>query len=281
MDSKNSFSEFQKAVMIGLIGLLMIKISQIQSALDGGGEKKIGYYKVDGFCQEFNTVFEFYGDYWHAHPDLFPDGNAQHPTRKHDDKDNTPFTMKEIRDYDRQHLQYIQDRGYNVEIIWESNWNTLVENCPEIKTYISQLRTFTHFKNTLTQDQIIQYIQDGHLFGFVECDIHTPEHLKDYFSEMTPTVKNTEVSLKDVGKHMQEYAKQHNIKDVPLCLLIGSYFGKKIGLATPLLKWYLEHGLVITRIYTVIEYVPNAALKDSLFKFLKPDFMEIVIHGML
>ena len=97
--------------------------------------------------------------------------------------------MKEIRDYDHQHLQYIQDRGYNVEIIWESNWNTLVENRPEIKTYISQLRTFTHFINTLTQDQIIQYIKDGHLFGFVECDIHTPEHLKDYFSEMTLFLK--------------------------------------------------------------------------------------------
>ena len=60
---------------------------------------------------------------------------------------------------------------------------------------------------------------------------------------------------------MQEYAKQHNIKDVPRRLLIGSYFGKKIGLTTPLLKWYLEHGLVITRIYTV-EYIPNAAFSS-------------------
>ena len=47
---------------------------------------------------------------------------------------------------------------------------------------------------------------------------------------------------------MQEYAKEHKIKDVPRRLLIGSYFGKKIGRVTPLLKWYLEHGLIITRI---------------------------------
>ena len=79
---------------------------------------------------------------------------------------------------------------------------------------------------------------------------------------MTPIFKNTEVSLKDVGQHMQKYAKQHNITDVPRRLLISSYFGKKIGLATPLLKWYLENDLVITRIYTVVDYVPNAALKD-------------------
>ena len=44
---------------------------------------------------------------------------------------------------------------------------------------------------------------------------------------MTPIFKNTEVSLKDIGEFMQEYAKQQNIKDVPRSLLIGSYFGKK------------------------------------------------------
>ena len=61
---------------------------------------------------------------------------------------------------------------------------------------------------------------------------------------------------------MQEYAKEHNIKDIPCPLLIGSYFGKKIGLSTPLLKWYLNHGLVITHIYTVVEYIPNAAFNS-------------------
>ena len=75
---------------------------------------------------------------------------------------------------------------------------------------------------------------------------------------MIPIFKNTEVSLKDVGQHMQEYAKEHKIKDIPILLLIGSYFGKKIGLSTPLLKWYLNHGLVITHIYTIVEYIPNA-----------------------
>ena len=73
---------------------------------------------------------------------------------------------------------------------------------------------------------------------------------------------------------MQEYAKQHNIEDVPRRLLIESYSGKKIGLATPLLKWYLEHGLVITRIYTVIEYVSNAALKDFTVQVA-----ETLLHG--
>ena len=79
---------------------------------------------------------------------------------------------------------------------------------------------------------------------------------------MTPILKNVDICLDDVGEFMQEYAKQHNIKDVPCRLLIGSYFRKKIGLTTPLLKWYLEHGLLITRIYTIVKYIPNAAFSS-------------------
>lgn len=39
--------------------------------------------------------------------------------------------------------------------------------------------------------------------------------------------------------------------------LIGSYFGAKILLATPLIRWYLEHGLEVTHIYQVVEYKPG------------------------
>ena len=83
---------------------------------------------------------------------------------------------------------------------------------------------------------------------------------------MTPTFKNDDVCLDDVGEFMQNYAKEHSIKDVPCRLLTGSYFGKKIGLSTPLLKWYLEHGIVITNIYTVIEYIPNAAFNSFMMQ---------------
>ena len=37
--------------------------------------------------------------------------------------------------------------------------------------------------------------------------------------------------------------------------------GEKILLATPLLKWYLEHGLEVTHVYQVIEYTPKPCLK--------------------
>ena len=92
---------------------------KIQSAFHGG-EKRIGKYKVDGYCQEQNKVFEFHSDYWHAHPSMFPDENALHPSIKH--KDQTPKTIKEVREYDREKLEYLEGKGYTVEIIWEHQW---------------------------------------------------------------------------------------------------------------------------------------------------------------
>ena len=142
------------------------------------------------------------------------------------------------------------------------NWQALLTQRPDIKSYLSQHHTHTHFKKYLTQDQIIQYIKDGHLFGFVKCDIEVPDHLKEYFSEMTPVLKNVNICSDDIGEFMQNYAKEPSIKDVPCRLLIGSYFRKKIRLTTPLLKWYLEHGLLITRIYTIVKYIPNAAFSS-------------------
>ena len=84
---------------------------KIQSAFHGG-EKRIGRYKVDGYCQEQNKVFEFHGDYWHAHPSMFPDENALHPSIKH--KDQTPKTIKVVREYDREKVKTIQ---------WKSSGN--------------------------------------------------------------------------------------------------------------------------------------------------------------
>ena len=55
---------------------------------------------------------------------------------------------------------------------------------------------------------------------------------------------------------MQTFAEEENIMSQPRRSLVGSYFGEKTLLATPLIKWYLEHGLEVTRIYQVVEYTP-------------------------
>ena len=78
---------------------------------------------------------------------------------------------------------------------------------------------------------------------------------------MCPIFKNTEISRDDIGEYMQTFAEEQNIMPQPRRSLIGSYFGEKILLATPLIKWYLAHGLEVTHIYQVVEYTPVPCFK--------------------
>ena len=107
---------------------------------------------------------------------------------------------------------------------------------------------------TMSLQTILDAVKNEKLFGCVECDIHVPEHLCEKFSEMCPIFKNTEISRDDIGEYMEAYAEENNIMSRPRRSLIGSMVGEKILLATPLLKWYLEHGLEVTRVYQVRVY---------------------------
>ncbi|GMF29417.1 unnamed protein product [Phytophthora lilii] len=98
---------------------------------------------------------------------------------------------------------------------------------------------------------IISDIVNDKIFGFLDCDIRFPPHLKEWFSEMTPIFKNTLIDCSGenvIGQHMFDYneaRKQSRAK--PVRKLIGSYFGEKILIYAPLLKWYIAHGMEITK----------------------------------
>jgi hypothetical protein len=106
-------------------------------------------------------------------------------------------------------------------------------------------------------------------FGFVECDIETPEYLKDYFKEMTPIFKIDIIKPTGelIGDFMADVGKKENRK--PSRKLFGSYFGRKILIYTPLLKWYLSHGMVVTKVYTFVKC--HAARPFKRFGEMVPD----------
>ena len=120
---------------------------------------------------------------------------------------------------------------------------------------------------TMTLQTILGAVKNETLFGCIECDIHVPEHLREHFSEMCPIFKNTEISRDNIGEFMEAYAEENDIMKRPRRSLIGSMIGEKILLATPLLKWYLEHGLEVTHVYQVIEYTH---LNHSVMLYLMP-----------
>ena len=100
----------------------------------------------------------------------------------------------------------------------------------------------------MTQDEILADVCKGHLFGTVECEVSVPDHLKDYFGELQQVFKNTDITRSDISDFMRTFAEDHGILTTSRRTLVASYFDKKTLLTTPLLLWYLKHGLVISHI---------------------------------
>ena len=93
------------------------------------------------------------------------------------------------------------------------------------------------------------------VFGFAQVDIEVPEDLYDKFEEMAPLFVVQEIFEELVPEHMKEYKAETGRKTVKgTKKLCGVMKAEKILLYTPLIKWYLEHGLKITAVYQLIEY---------------------------
>ena len=96
--------------------------------------------------------------------------------------------------------------------------------------------------------------EDFGLFGLTQVDIHIPEGLKDKFRDLPPIYKSFSVSKEDAGPHMAQFWEDAGVVSQPWWSLIVSYFGGQVLIPTPLLRWYLLNGLVVTCLYLQMQY---------------------------
>ena len=89
------------------------------------------------------------------------------------------------------------------------------------------------------------------------CDIEVPESLRANFANFPPIFKNTVVSQSDIGDLMKTYAEAEGIMSQPRKMLIFSFSLQNGTLITPLMLFYLQLGLVCTKIHRFVEYTPK------------------------
>ena len=112
------------------------------------------------------------------------------------------------------------------------------------------------------QDEIIQNVLNDKLFGFFEVDIEVPEQKRKRFSEFCPLFVISEVPEEQIPQHMKDYKINTGRKMIKNNKkLLGVMKAEKILLYSPLLKWYLNHGLQVTKIHRYISYISGRPFK--------------------
>ena len=116
--------------------------------------------------------------------------------------------------------------------------------------------------NPEEQDEIIQNVLNDKLFGFFEVDIKVPEQKRKRFSEFCPLFVISEVPEDQIPQHMKDYKINTGRKMIKNNKkLLGVMKDEKILLYSPLLKWYLNHGLQVTKIHRYISYTSGRPFK--------------------
>ena len=79
---------------------------------------------------------------------------------------------------------------------------------------------------------------------------------------MSPLFCTNDIPFEAIGHHMQEHVKAYYLPWATRRLLVRGMKGKQMLIATPLLRWYLKHGMVVTKIYQVVEFQAQRCFKD-------------------
>ena len=227
-----------------------------------GKERSLGnrHIRVDGYCSSQRLAFQFHGCAFHGHNCALTKGLTHHPYKKDVTQQELYNKTKEIS------LYLTQDLEISLVEMWECEWERLKTSRDNIRNFV--LSNFPPYVSPFPNPDkidvplIIRFVKEKKFFGLVQCDIKVPPHLENYFEELQPIFKNTKISRNDIGDFMKIYAEQNKILSQPRRTLVGSYWAKGIMLITPLLEWYLNHGLVVTDIQQIIEYKPVACFQN-------------------
>ena len=223
---------------------------KIESNVTTGRQKKIDCFSVDGICYHCNIVFEAIGCYFHYCP-----CQEARPSLS----DNEIMRGIKKREQDQMRKEYIQQKGYKIIEMWEcESWSLYKTDAP-VKSYV---RANFPYKQPLSEEQLLQGITDGRLFGYVQCDIEVPEHMHDYFSIFPPIFKNTVVSRNDLGELIKEYAEKEGIMPQPRRMRISSFILTNDTIITPLLLFYLKLGLVCEKFHRFVQYTPRRCFNN-------------------
>ena len=248
----------------------------IQHKLNSGKEFPVGPYLLDGFSVAKNAKgepiskgYEFHGCWTHGHdPEKCGFNRDVEGNPKFSTTDRTIEMQKRKRKATLEREKYIRKRKIELNVIYECEFAQLKKDNPEIRNSINDMfpQFYLKYPRPVSTKTILDNVENGTLTGFVQVDIRVPEKWSkgkerdvspyDYFSEMAPIFCNSEVHFDDWGPTMQSYSLSHDsgMFSDSRKLLVGGMAAKKIFLATNLLKWYLDRGLEVTRVYDVVEY---------------------------
>lgn len=278
-------------------------------AQNSGREVTVLGRKVDGYHHETRTVFQFHGCYWHAHfcVDVDPA-----------DAKKVEFLRRRRQDTETSDRLFAESNDYNLEVIYECEFLRQMAANPELREFyenwdptfmVKGKKKKKKKKTKLKQEDVLDAIADGRLFGVAVVAVSVPSTWsgafshpvlspREYFEMFPPVFQNRLVSYDDVGEFMQKCIRKRQLTDKlkkvlaqyqqrcrdqgrganrrellrlvakvrftkpPARRLLVSLLGSdRLVVTTPLVQWYMAHGLEVT-VLEMLQYRAEPCFKS-------------------
>jgi hypothetical protein len=102
---------------------------------DGKEVKLLGRYRVDGYDAKTKTVYEFHGCFWHGCERCVKNRDEIQPVQK--------LTYDYIYQRTKAREEKLRNAGFNVQVMWECEWENLKKSDDSVKAIVSKIHIKT------------------------------------------------------------------------------------------------------------------------------------------
>jgi len=179
---------------------------EIQHAMNGGEYLIPGSnYRADGYCVATNTIYEFHGDIYHGNPMLFSRNDIS-------EIDNTK-TYGELYDNTLMKEQFIRDNGYNLVVLWESEYDSTLKHTQQLQQIIDFITTY-NINIVVTSEYDILLPDLKIAINYRSLVLHTHNKLGDmeYHKRYHTQATEHNIRLITIFSHEWKYSKT-KVKD--------------------------------------------------------------------
>ena len=182
--------------------------------------------------------------------------------------------LKERAEKTSQRRRYIEQAGYLMTTVKECDFRKVCEESADLRQKLKDIEKTAGYNCAFTlkypgcvdETEIIASLRNELLFGFIVCSVRIPEKWSpelaarhrlspyEYFKDFSPIFATCEVKREFIGPYMEKCLRAQNVEEQSKRLLVGGIAAKNLLISTSLAKWYLDNGLLISEISTVIEF---------------------------
>ena len=157
-------------------------------------------------------------------------------------------------------VDFLESLGHRVVQMRECQFYSERDQNADLKSFIAKQQPAFYQANAkrVSEQCLLDGVRNGSLFGMLLVDIEVEQDHLEFWNEYSPLFCNATVPFDAIGETMQEFWTKLNtrsdgsVKAFPETrLLVGGLRCSRILLSTELLRWYLQHGLRVTKIYEV------------------------------